>query len=66
MSQPHYKPGDRVHTPAYGEGVIVTVNKGPVRGRMWREVSYSVRTASTPHAVVYFESELASPDGDGR
>ena len=58
MSKPIYQLGDVVRTPGHGEGVIVTINRGAIRGRTWREVSYTIKLASSAHAVVYYESEL--------
>ena len=60
MSEPVYKLGDAVHTPAHGEGVVVTINRGTIRGRMWREISYTIKTRTSSHAVVYYESDLIS------
>jgi hypothetical protein len=46
MSDPTFGVGDTVHTPSHAEATVVTVNRGPPRGRMWREVSYTVETGS--------------------
>lgn len=58
MSQPLYRLGDAVRTPGHGEGIVVTINRGAIRGRTWREVSYTIKTPESMHAVVYYESEL--------
>jgi hypothetical protein len=58
MTDCAYKPGDRVRTPAHTEGVVVTVHRGPRRGRRWREPVYYVELADVCHAKVYAESEL--------
>jgi RNA polymerase-interacting CarD/CdnL/TRCF family regulator len=60
MSEPVYKLGDAVHTPAHGDGVVVMINRGTIRGRMWREISYTIKTPGSSHAVVYYETELTS------
>jgi RNA polymerase-interacting CarD/CdnL/TRCF family regulator len=61
MSEPLYRIGESVRTPAHGEGVVVTINRGTIRGRTWREISYTIKTPGCSHAVVYYESELAKP-----
>ena len=63
MSQPVFRLGDQVHTPAHGEGFVVTINRGTVRGRHWREVAYTIRIPGALRAVVYYESELTRTDG---
>jgi hypothetical protein len=63
VSQPTYKPGDSVRTPEHADGTIVTVNLGPIRGRTWREVSYTVCMFATGRHVVYYESQLIRRGG---
>jgi hypothetical protein len=58
MSQPVYRLGQEVHTPAHGDGVVVTINRGAVRGRTWREISYTIKLPGASNQVVYYESEL--------
>ena len=58
MSDCAYKPGDRVRTQAHAEGVVVTVHRGPPRGRMWREPVYFIEIASMRYPAAYSESEL--------
>jgi hypothetical protein len=48
-----------VRTPYHGEGIVITINRGPIRGRNWREISYTVKTADSHRTFVYYESELA-------
>ena len=59
MNDGRFKPGDRVRTPARAEGVVVTVHRGPPRGRMWREPVYFVEIAGMRYPAAYSESELA-------
>lgn len=61
MSEPLYRLGDAVRTPAHDDGVIVTINRGAIRGRMWREISYTIKTPSSARSFVYYESELTRP-----
>ena len=61
MTDCAYKPGDRVRTPAHTEGVVVTVHRGPRRGR-WHEPIYYVELADVCYANVYYESELRRVD----
>jgi RNA polymerase-interacting CarD/CdnL/TRCF family regulator len=61
MSQPAYQLGQEVHTPAHGDGVVVTINRGAVRGRTWREISYTIKLPGASNQVVYYESELTKP-----
>jgi hypothetical protein len=63
MSEPVYRLGDAVRTPSNGVGVVVTINRGPIRGRNWREVSYTVKAENSPQTAVYYESELTRSSG---
>ena len=63
MSNPVYQLGEVVRTPAHGEGVVVAINRGTIRGRTWREISYAVKTPESAHAVVYYESDLKPGSG---
>jgi hypothetical protein len=58
-----YKPGDRVRTPGRGEGIVVAVHPGPVRGRMWREPQYSIDLPGARYATAFYESDLQPVDG---
>lgn len=58
MSELAFKPGDRVQTPAHGEGVVDAINRGPARGRQWRETCYAMVIVGLAYRVWYYESEL--------
>ena len=62
MSEPAYRLGDSVLVPGDREGVIVTINRGTIRGRAWRETSYTIQLPGSARPVVYYESELTKFD----